>query len=680
MADKDDDYDDLAHRARADLKEWDTQYGDWAQEARECYSMLHGDQWTMEDAEKMQDQKRPMVTMNRIAAMVRGVCGLEVSQRQEVRYLAPEQGDTKTIEIQNAAAKWVREQCAAEDEESEAFRDLITAGFGWTETRVDFEESPEGKLVIERVDPLEMRWDAFAGKKGLQDSRWRARLKKMDVTEVKRLWPGKADDIAAYVEDPEGLASSPHVTSAGDDYNGSGRPAPKDEAVVMQYQYWVHVSMARVRTPNGQVTDMSEKRLAQMAEAGVTLEKLADFRQREYRQAIICGPVTLEDKPLRTSFFTLNVMTGVRDRNKGYFYGLVRDLCDPQRWSNKFFATIIDIVSTNAKGGVMAETSAVEDPRRFEEDWSNPRSTVWLKTGGLAKIQSREPPQIPAAIAQMMEFAVGSLPHISGINLEFLGTPNRDQPGVVEQSRKQAVANSLAEFFSAMRQYRKVQGKVMLELIHEYIADGRLIRIVGKQGEQYVPLVRQSNIEYDVVVDEAPTAPDRKLQTWMALGELLPMALKAGMPIPPEVLDYSPLPSTLAQTWKELLNKAPKVPEQVQQQMEQMQQQMQKLTQENAALKDKKQEAAAELSLEQQKTQAQMTLEQRQAQHKMQLAEQEAAHEARMTELEFRMEQEREERKAALEEWKITKQAELDLRKQQHAESLAAQKVTEKGD
>ncbi len=451
MADMDyEQADELARKAREDLQEWEGSFGEWVTEAKDCYAMLHGDQWTVEDAEAMHEQKRPTITLNRIAAMIRGVCGLEVSQRQEVRYLAPELGDVASTEVQNSAAKWAREQCDAEDEESEAFRDLITCGMGWTETRVDYDEDPEGKLVIERIDPMDMRWDPLAVKKSVSDSRWRARLKKMSIKDIKHLWPDKAEDIAAYVEATDGINLVTHHNFAGDAYargGDDGHPTTKDEAVVVQYQYWEYQYMVKVNAPDGSVVDMPVDRMEMMKKQGVPLVEITRFRKRVYRQAILCGPVTLEDLPLNTTGFTLVCMTGMRDRNKGVWYGLVRDMIDPQRMSNKFFSSMIDTLATNAKGGVMLETTAVEDPRKFEEDWANPRAAIWLKPGGLAKIDQRQPPQFPTAMAQMMEFNIQALPQISGINLEFLGTTNREQSGVLEYHRKQSVSNSLAEFF-----------------------------------------------------------------------------------------------------------------------------------------------------------------------------------------------------------------------------------------
>ena len=33
---------------------------------------------------------------------------------------------------------------------------------GWTETRLDYEDNPEGDPKVDRTDPLEMTWDSGA--------------------------------------------------------------------------------------------------------------------------------------------------------------------------------------------------------------------------------------------------------------------------------------------------------------------------------------------------------------------------------------------------------------------------------------------------------------------------------------------------------------------------------------
>ena len=630
----------LPTEVRKNLTSWEETHGEWLEEAEDSFAMVAGDQWDDDDLERMGD--RPAVTMNRVAAMVRGVCGLEVSQRMEARYLGREMGDTVAAEMDNAVARWVREGCNAEDEESDAFRDMLVGGLGWTETRVDYDTDPEGQIVIERIDPMDVRWDPSAGKRGLADRRWCARIKRMATEDVKRQWPDKADEIDAYVANEDLRRSTPT----------SQRQVEEDEVEVVQYQYFVHRYFVRLQVPmSPQPIEMTEERAAKIAER-IPVQVVSRVKRRTYRQAVVCGAVLLEDVELRTNFFTINVMTGFRDRNQGIWYGLVRDLKDPQRWSNKFYSTIIDIMATNAKGGLMAETGAVENPRKFEEEWSNPRKVTWLKPGGLGKVQDRPPPAIPPQLAGMMEFAIGSMPQISGINLEFLGMADRNQPGVLEYHRKQAVASSLAELFAALRQYRKTQGVVLLEMIKTYVPSGRLVRITGPQGEAYVPYMKGHEVKYDVVVDEAATAPDRKMQTWLALQELLPMAMQAGLPVPPSVLDYSPLPQSLAQEWKKLVAETPRVPPQVQKQLEQLQK-------ENAQLKDKTQERQAQMAMQAQEQQGKQAAQAAELQMDRERQMMEIQMERERAAAEMRLERERAEASMQLEREKAANQIRL---------------------
>ena len=173
-----------------------------------------------------------------------------------------------------------------------------------------------------------------------------------------------------------------------------------------------------------------------------------------------------------------------------------------------------------------------------------------------------------------MTFALGSLPEVSGINLEILGLSNKVQPGVVEMQRKQSAMTMVAWAFDSMRRYYKDHGRQLAYYIREYISDGRLARITTQQGMQYIPLIREElTIEFDVIVDEAPTSANVKERVWGVLQGLLPGLLQMGFPIPPEILDFSPLPQDLADKWKELLRQGPS-PEQQQQQQIQMQDKM----------------------------------------------------------------------------------------------------------
>jgi hypothetical protein len=148
---------------------------------------------------------------------------------------------------------------------------------------------------------------------------------------------------------------------------------------------------------------------------------------------------------------------------------------------------------------------------------------------------------------------------------------DRDQPIGLEVQRKQAGITVLAVFFDSLRRYRKADGRLMAYFIREYLADGRLIRIIGQAGMQYIPLMKSRiAAEYDIYVDESPTSPNSKERNFAIMTQVIPLAMQAGIPIPPEILDYAPLPDDLIQKWKEIINK-PDEPDPVAEQLKQIQ-------------------------------------------------------------------------------------------------------------
>ena len=232
------------------------------------------------------------------------------------------------------------------------------------------------------------------------------------------------------------------------------------------------------------------------------------------------------------------------------------------------------IINSNAKGGLLWEAGAFDDPQRAKREWAKPDAWVQMQAGGMQRIQQRTPITYPAGLDNLMQFAVSSIRDVTGVNLEILGLADRQQAGVLESQRKQAALTILASWFDALRAYRREHGKLLFEFIQKYIADGRLIRIDGENGPKSIQLTRAPDtLQYDVIVDSAPASVNVKQQTFETLQALLPAAMKMGLPIPPSVLKYMPIPESLAAEWQKMLT-GDNIPPQVKQQMQQGQQQM----------------------------------------------------------------------------------------------------------
>lgn len=561
------DLEDVPVKWRRWFREDKNHSAEWRKEAREDYDFVAGRQWSQDDETRLKNELRPVVTFNRSEIIIDAIAGNEILNRNEVRYIPREQGDALPNELYSEAARWFDDQAEAEDEDSEAFRDSVVCGMGWTETRLDFDDDPEGMPVVDRIDPLEMYWDCGSVKNNLIDARRKWRLKSMTRDEAKEMFPDvslKDIDAGFWIDAPERYEAhnaDPEEYYENEDLGDGKSEKPDKRLRVIHLQYWEWEDYHKVADPfTGQVIEMDDGKFGELQKKvkpfGMQL-KAVKQRRKKYKQAFI-GRKVLMQEDLPANGFTWNCITAKRDRNKGTWYGVVRAMKDPQRWANKWLSQLLHIINSNSKGGVIIEEGAVVgNIRDFEADWARPDRIKVVADGALTqgKIQPQQPAAFPAGYQMLTEFAVQAIRDVTGVSLEMLGMREAEQSGVLEYQRRQAGMAVLAQMFNALRRYRKRRGALMLHYIQNYLSDGRLVRIIGKDREQYVPLLKQSVAKFDVIVDEAATSPNQKEMVWQSLIQILPGIKDM---VPPQVmlslLEYSPLPASVTQKIKEVVS------------------------------------------------------------------------------------------------------------------------------
>jgi hypothetical protein len=515
----------------------------------------------------LREQLRPVVTFNRIGPFIDSVAGHEINNRTETRYIPRQVGATGVADLETSAAKWVRDECDADDEETQAFIDLVVCGLGWSDTRPDYDTDPDGEIVISRVDPVEMWPDPAARQANLGDMQYCFRVKQVSSDTAKAQFPGYDlhDLDAQWARGYMGGEKQPHDALEAPFYRNdqSGNEDQQRQKITMvEVQWWEYETSYRVADPatgnliriDGDQYKLLRDRVKTMQQAGIPMRKVeaAKDRRKCYYKAVLGNIVLESGKGPGEGGFTWKCMTGKRDRNKGTWYGIVRGMKDPQRWANKWLSQTMQIINTNAKGGLIAEEGAFPNPREAADTWADPSAITFVNKGVLAQGQIKDKPAItyPQGMDALMEFAVSSIPATTGINPEMLGQTTSMQPGVAvaEVGRRQQAMAILAGLFNAKRRYMKEQGRLLLWMIQTFISDGRLIRIGGPENAQYVPLVKNPEVNrYDIIVDDTPTSPNMKERTFGILMQMMP-ALQ-NMAIPPqvwlEILKYSPLPETL---------------------------------------------------------------------------------------------------------------------------------------
>jgi hypothetical protein len=547
----------------------------WREEAKRAYQFYHSEQWTDEEKQYLKEQQRPTSVFNLIATLVNAVVGAEIGNRREVRYIPREEGDSLANELLTNAGEWFRDLTDAEDEESAAYKDCVIAGMGWTETRLSTDDDPDGEPAISQIDPFEMMADCHASKSNYADAKriWRARELSRDDAEA--MFPGVAlsDLHAAWVSNADGVTKYTDRPGGQDYVIGQDLDtdvAPKN-CTVVECQWIEQETYYRVLDPTqGKIVEMSAEKYKALSTAvksvGLQLKAAPAKRKRVMRAFL--GAKVLEAGPSPFSpHFSYQAITGFWDRDKRYFYGIVRNAIDPQVWSNKLRSQTMHLINVGAKGGIMAEQGAFPDIREAQKTWARPDAITEVEASALSggKIQPKPVAALPAAQFQMMQDAEQKIRTVTGINLELLGMREATQPGVLEYQRRQAGMSTLAELFNALRRYRKRQGRLLLFIIQNFLSDGRLIRIVGDDKKKYVPLTRDAaaDVQYDIIVDDAPTSPNEKEKTFSIVMQMLPqiMAMKPPNEVVLKLLKYSPLPTSLMEELEKMAEEAKSQPD-----------------------------------------------------------------------------------------------------------------------
>ncbi|WP_455478004.1 portal protein [Bartonella sp. B10] len=523
----------------------------WRKSAQEDYDFYNGRQWNEQDLAVLREQNRPVMTFNRIAPLVNAVIGAERNNKRQVQFIPRQEGAAFANELLTGAAEWFRDEAGGEYEDSDAFQDAIICGMGWTDTRLDYEENPQGKPVIARLDPMKMVWDSSAVKPNLIDAQRMWYIDEKPLAVAQEMFPNVhwSNLHADWVQHHTFL----HQTSKGYDeaYGSESLQKPKMVTLV-ECRWFEREVIYKVPDPQtGKFIDYSEQEFQNFRKDFPSIP--ATRLTRKIVKRAFLGKKLLEepDKPLvPPNQLGWECITGYFDKLSRQFYGIVKPTKDPQRWANKYFSQVMHLLNSQSKGGIMAERDAFDDDRQAVESWARADSITWLKSGAVSggRIQPKPVAQFPQGFFQLFNEAKGAIMQVTGLSPEFIGTRAINQPGILEEQRRQSSLNLLASFFDGLRRYRQRQGKIILYLIQNYLSDGRLIRISGDENAQYVPLTREmiTSLEYDIVVDDAPTSINEKERTFSVIMQLLPLIQNfTTVDMVLDLLRYSPLPASL---------------------------------------------------------------------------------------------------------------------------------------
>lgn len=528
-------------------------YTAWREEARTSWDFYDGTQWSAEEVEKLAELGQGAVVINKIAPKIDNLAGTEVAGRTRVVYRS-RSGDAQeelAARVLSDLALYVAERSDQALEVSSVFRAGLVGGIGWLDIGV--EDTSEGVTVFARAeDEFAVVWDPLSRRPDYSDARFVARERWMTRVEAEGLFP----EAAKALEGVKGLsgygimgAAAPYALGRGARGAEVGYyDAEREMFRIVEVQYREPAKQWRLRLADGRLVSTFDK--ARLRVRGAVVEEIVTVPRVQV--AYFAGDVLLDSRPLayEHNSFTLVPFVYKRHRADGRPYGLVRAALDPQRELNKRRSKAMHLLNT---AQVIADIDAVEDPNTLAREAARPDGIILKRAGKDLRILRNT--DLAVSQVQVMEQAGRDIQDVIGVFDEAIGKQSNATSGIAIQQRQMAGSLNQMFAFDTLRLLKKQLGEQVLALVRQFFTEEMVIKITDSLGAGRIIKLNQpvvdgqgrvvrgadgkpvvfpdlNNSQFDVVVEEVRDVMSaRELEAAQ-----LEMLLKAGVPVPPEVL------------------------------------------------------------------------------------------------------------------------------------------------
>jgi hypothetical protein len=566
---------DIATQAGKHIRETRQALSKQYENTAECFEFYEGDFMSYRDrvegrrsARSGKENQGPMVQFNKVKPYINAVTGFFAQNRRKASYTAQvtdDQARQAYSDHVNAAADYIRYNANADHFETQQDKDMFICGYGAIDTCLSYGDGyastdPNGEIMIGRLDPACVGWDASARAPNLIDAKYVWYKKEYDLQEAMDLLDAEKDDFepTAPVQGEGRFNPDDGVyTKIYDDYDWSNRKAGRVN--VYYYQWYEIENYWRASNPLFQMQDpqamqfvmMQMEKIAGMsdedslfdmdpraeildvnAEQKKALSELFDgdiqftrFKRKKFYGAVLSGKKVFSEFPLLSQQgFSIKFKTGDFHPSTGIWVGLINSMKEPVLYYNKFLSSLMYTIAAGSKGGLIVEDDAIADIQKFERNYTKTNGIAVVAAGGLAKIQPKAQPYMPNGLDSLMSIADQAIPETVGIDRAFFGSSERaEETATLQRQRIKQTMTVLACYADSIVLYSKEQARLMLDLIRALTEGnpGFMFLVTGQDGRQVMEAIDENKFaaEYYVTVQDAPeTATEKEERASLLVG------------------------------------------------------------------------------------------------------------------------------------------------------------------
>lgn len=521
----------------------DNGHMEYVQKDDKCNAFFRGDQWDQADLATLKNVRRPALTINKIISTIGNVMGEQIFNRSEIAFRPRSGAPDTTAEVLTKLFMQISDNNQLDWKRSDMFADGIIGSRGFLDVRIAFDDSLQGEVKIENINPKNVIIDPDA------DS--------YDPDEWNEVFTSKwmtADDIAIlYNEDdaellrgreqswfPYGYDSiERHRDRFGDRFNAfyagaydqssvlrNLRVIERQHRVLDKQLHFVNPKTGDMRPiPN----DWSRDRIAYIAsQFGLqTTKKLV----KRIRWTVICDNVVLHDDWSPYKHFT--VVPFFPYFRRGKTLGLVENLLGPQELLNKVSSQELHVINTTANSGWKVKAGALATMSIEELEQRGAQTGLVVEVNDMDGLEKITPNNTPTGLDRITYKAEEHIKTISGVSDSQQGMDREDVAAKAIQAKRQAASTNLAKPLDSLVRSDFILARNVLDLVQQFYTEERIVtvthdRMTGEteqlQLNQITPEGEVLNDltlgEYDVVISSVPvreTLEDSQFDQAMAM-------------------------------------------------------------------------------------------------------------------------------------------------------------------
>lgn len=544
---------------------------------REDNDFRDGKQWSDADRKSLQDQQRPVLTLNVTKNVVDHIVGTYEDNRMEARSVPVGTEDLFATEMLNRLADRAEKDASVHRKQVDSFECAATVGVGYLHLDVEANrgDTDDMRIVVSVVKPFDVVCDPDSVEPDMSDARGVFVSKWLSKGEFRGDYPKFSSNtqITSIFSD-SGEAGRAEATEVRGEPNFN-EDGPSDHTLgstvnwydttndkirVVHFEYWQPVRMSRVVNPlNQNIEIKTEDELAalraQFDGVDIELEVESTFWDQEIQWMEFTATKTLFDdsSPLPIEDFSIFPTVANREGNTGMPYGIVRNLKDPQREINKRWSQMLHLLVQQGQPGIIAEVGALVNVDDAKIQAKVPGGVILVKKGGLSggMVQERGVPAFPDAPARIHEMAIGMHSRIGGVNADSLQGPRGVPPAAAtaELEHRKSMLSVRKLLMNAQLTQQRLR-RAMVQLVVNTFSDAQLTRMLGntpgltvvndtiilqdpQSGQtQQVSIDDLNRLRYDVEMDVFSKGSSHRLMKF----QRLMVMTQNGIPIDPEIL------------------------------------------------------------------------------------------------------------------------------------------------